>query len=84
MHIDIAKYERSKSFVLDFYYGKGRKEVNYTVSMGAIIYMVPCIVIAYWLGEELGWPPEVVGKIDRLIKFYDYKEILNKPPGAPI
>jgi hypothetical protein len=46
-------------------------------------FSVPCIVVLYWCGEVSGWPDYLKKSLDVQIKFYGYKEILNKPEGCP-
>lgn len=84
MTVDIEKYEASKKHVLNYFEAKGSRRIQHTISMGAQMYGVPCIVIAYWLGEYCGWPEETTNAIARLIEFYGYSEITGKPEGSPL
>jgi hypothetical protein len=85
MVIDLAKYDRQKSFALLYFRSRhGVKDIKRGISMCAHIYVVPAIAAAYWIGEETNWHPDAVSSIKRLTEFYDYKEILGKPPGAPL
>ena len=85
MVIDLAKYDRSKSLALSYFRSRhGEKDIKRGISMCAYIYVVPAIVAAYWIGEETNWHPDALSSIKRLAEFYDYDEILGKPPGAPI
>lgn len=83
MTIDIGKFTASKLTILNYFEGASGGDVQKTVSMGAQITGVPCIVIAFWLGERIGWTVEILETISRLINFYGYTEILGKPTGAP-
>lgn len=84
MHVDIALYEKSKHHAIDWYVSKGGGDISRTIGMVSSFTMVPAIVVAYWLGEHTNWHPDAVRSIRRLQDFYDYSEILNKPPGAPL
>lgn len=84
MRIDLSLYDGSKEFVITWFHTKGGEQINYTVSMMAAVAHVPCIVIAYWLGVETNWHPDSIACIKRLIDFYGYDSIENKPPNAPI
>lgn len=84
MHIDIAIYEANKRIVIDWFNTRGGKDIRRTIGMMASVTFVPCIVIAYWLGEETNWDPEAIQAIKGLIDFYGYTKIDNKPPGSPI
>lgn len=85
MELNIDSYKLNKRFVLQWY-EKNKKDYSpgQAVSVLAVSTMVPCIVIAYWIGEATDWHPEIIHSIQSLMKFYDYSGILNKPPGAPL
>lgn len=85
MTIDIGTYDASKRTVIMWFRSKGGSDIKRTISMMSFTTMVPCLVIAYWLGEETKWQDPVAEEhIKSLIAFYRYTNILNKPPGAPI
>lgn len=84
MRIDLAAFDANKNFVLNWFNTTGAKDPKRTISMMASALGVPCIVIAYWLGVETEWDPRVIESIKRLIDFYGYTDIENKPEGAPI
>jgi len=81
--IDISLYDASKSLILNLFESSNR-DIKRTISMMGSSTGVPCIVIAYWLGEYTQWHPDTLAAIKRLTDFYDYSEILNKPEGSPI
>jgi hypothetical protein len=83
MTIDIDLYKANKTFVISWFYGNGQ-DVKRTISMMSLALFVPCIVVAYWVGEETNWHPDAVSSIENLTAFYGYTEIKNKPPGAPV
>lgn len=83
MVIDLATFEVNKHFIQEWFKNKGNYNVNYTISMMASATSVPCIVIAFWLGEITNWCPSSVAAIKRLKDFYGYTEIKNKPEGSP-
>lgn len=84
MRIDIDTYSANKKFVIDWFHSKGGKDIGRTISVMASATMVPCIVIAYWLGEETNWDKIAIERIQGLIDFYGYTQIDNKPKGSPI
>lgn len=84
MKVDIDTYSKSKDFVISWFHSKGMKDIDYTIGTMSPITFVPCIVIAYWLGEETKWDPLCIEAVKRLVDFYGYTEILNKPEGSPI
>lgn len=84
MHIDIGLYEASRHIVINWFHTKGGKDIKRTISMMSSSTHVPCIVVAYWLGAETNWHPDVISSIKGLVAFYGYTSITNKPPGAPI
>lgn len=81
--IDLALYSKSKAFVQEWHLQHGRGDHLGTIAKYAGYTHIPCIVLAYWVGEVTGWPKVVVDNIESLKKFYGYIEIKNAPPGAP-
>lgn len=85
MRVDLNTYAAvNKEFVRAKYLEDPDQDLGKLVSILACSTMVPCIVVAYWLGEFSNWKPEVVDSINRLTKFYGYDTILGKPKGAPV
>jgi hypothetical protein len=83
MYIDISVFSGRKPLVIDWYEKNG-KDVNRTVSMMSGVTSVPCIAIAYWLGEHTNWDPLTIAAVKRLTEFYKYTEIDGKPEGSPL
>ena len=81
--LDVGIYYRQKKASIDWYYRQGREDIGYTISTLSCATMIPCIVLALWLGEERGFDEELVNKIKTLIKFYGYVDILNAPANFP-
>lgn len=84
MRIDLDTYSVNKKFCIDWFNSKGGKDIKRSVGMLASMTHVPCIAIAYWLGEETNWHPDAISSIKSLVDFYGYTTIENKPQGAPI
>jgi len=82
--IDLATFDVNKAFCINWFNTKGGKDIKRSVGALASMTFVPCIVIAYWIGEETNWHPDALNSIRSLIDFYGYTNIENKPPGAPI
>lgn len=83
MKIDLNKYSINRPFIQDFYRKSTIKDVSYTVSMCSTSTHCPIIVLAIFLGEDIGYTPEIVSIVERLIKFYGYTEILGQKEGSP-
>lgn len=83
MRISLKQYEVNKSIVQNWYKDKGNSRPEDAVATMAIATMVPCIVVAYWIGEVTGYPEHIVTTIKNLTKFYGYTEIVDLPEGAP-
>lgn len=84
MTVDIDLYSANKQFVLNWFNSRGGKDVMRTISTMGSSTGIPCIVLAYWLGPETNWHPDVLKSIANLKEFYGYTEILSKPQGAPV
>lgn len=82
MIVDINKYIINKKFIQEWFLENG-EEMGLSVSIMANSTMVPCVVCAFWIGEAAGWPTEMKSKIERLVKFYGYTEIIGVPDTCP-
>ncbi len=85
MIVDIDHYKIQKEFVQS----KFKKDqllngIGYFIATLACGTMVPCIVIAFWIGEITDWHPDTLSTVTRLTKFYGYTKILNIPQGSPV
>lgn len=84
MVIDIGKYKINKKYIQDWYFrNKDDKDIGRMIATLACATMCPCIVVAFWVGEASNWRPETIVCIQRLIKFYGYTGVLNKPESSP-
>lgn len=68
---------------LRWYKDNGQDNPCNAVAIISSISPIPCIVIAYWLGELLGYPDDLKAKVEMLTKYYEYKQILGKPIDCP-
>lgn len=83
MKIDLNFGSQNKEYLLKQFQKKQYKSLSESIAFLANEYFIPCIIITYWLGELLNYPPELEIKKDQFIRDYDYKEILNKPINCP-
>ena len=83
MTIDLDAYDANKKFVLDWFNTRGNRDISNTISTMGFSTMTPCIVIAFWLGPETNWDPNLINTIKSLTRFYGYTDIRNKPEGCP-
>lgn len=82
MKEDFAKYSQDrKEFVQKWVLKNAHEEPSMAIAVMAQTTSVPCIIVAFWIGEVLNWPDKVKENVDSLIKFYGYTELLNKPEG---
>ena len=85
MTIDISAYDASKVFILGWFETKGGRDIKRTISYMAQTYHVPCLAVAFWLGEYTNWnDPQCEKSIRSLVDFYGYTEIIGIPKGCPI
>ena len=84
MTINLSLYKSSRPVVDKWCARRKNENLVNGVSQLASVTFCPAIVVAYWIGDNLGWPPEVVECINRLTEFYDYDAIEGKPEGAPV
>lgn len=85
MTIDLDRYTINKPFIQEWYRKNKDKNDNIrnVVSVWAANTSCPCIVLAFYLAEDVGFIKELTDTIDSLIEFYGYEEILNQPPKSP-
>jgi hypothetical protein len=83
MRIDLNHFSVHRKPVQDWYRNNTHIEMKDAVSMWAYGTQCPCICIAFYLCEEFGYTEEMVKKINTLIKFYDYRQILGQKEGSP-
>ena len=80
MKVDLEKYIVNRDFVQRFYrknkemYGLGG-----SISLCATSTGCACVVVAFYLGEDIGFIPELIEIIKRLTKFYGYTEFIGAP-----
>lgn len=84
MYVDVGAYDASKKAIVNWLSTRDQKDLISNVSMIAVITSCPCIVVAYYAGEAFGWSDELIRYAKRLIEFYGYDTILNKPEGSPV
>lgn len=83
MHIDLDLYLINKPFVQYWYETNADKSINGAVSILAASTGCPCIALAFYLSEDLGFTPTLIHLINSLIEFYGYKEIAGQPNNSP-
>jgi hypothetical protein len=83
MHIDVGAYEASKRTIVNWLSNRDPKDRSADISMIAVTTGCPCIVVAYYAGEAFGWTEEIKKYIQKLVDFYGYTDISNKPEGSP-
>ena len=83
MTIDIKSYELTKKSVQDWYIKNKKSYGAISVSIAAVSFSCPCIVVDYWFGEADGWTDELKAHITMLKRSYGYTQVLNVPEGCP-
>jgi hypothetical protein len=83
LSINVELYWRQKQPSIDWFYTQGKCDAGYTIGTLACVTMVPCIVIAVWVGSVNGFDEFLINRIKNLITFYGYTEILNTPENYP-
>lgn len=58
---------------------KERYDLGSAISLCATSTGCPCVVVAFYLGEDIGFTPEVIDAINRFVKFYGYTEFIGAP-----
>jgi hypothetical protein len=84
MVLDVELYRINRKFIHSYYEDHKDEDINRMISSLSVSTMVPCICVAYYVGEVSGWPEEVIETIKRLTKFCGYSKIINVPDGCPV
>lgn len=84
MTVNIDTYSANKKFIQDLFLNRYKDDPSRAISQISAVTFVPCIVVAYYIGEVSDWHPDVIKTIKSLISFYGYTRIDNKPEGAPL
>ena len=83
MVLDLNTYAVNKKPFIDWYKRTDQQNVGDAISVWATSTQCPCIALAFYISEHIGFTPELISKINGLIKFYNYKEFLNQPSSSP-
>jgi hypothetical protein len=83
MRLDLNKYVVNKAFIQEQWRKSPNRDIGQVISMVATSTHCPCVVLAFYLAEGIGYTPELTKIIGDLIKFYGYTEILNQSEGSP-
>jgi hypothetical protein len=83
MTIDLDAYSGSKKAIHAWLASRKKEFLLSNITSLAVFTHCPCIVVAYYAGEQFGFSEELVAYIVQLKKFYGYTKILNKPEGSP-
>lgn len=83
MIVDLDHYLVNRSFIQKWHQDNGDNQPCLTVSILAPATHCPCIVLAFYLAETVGFTPEMMSMIEGLIKFYTYSEINHQPENSP-
>lgn len=84
MIMDVNKYINNRAFVHQWYEkNKESIKIQKAISTLACSTGVPCICLAFWLGEVTDWPEEILNSIEKLRGFYGYTDVIGKPASYP-
>ena len=87
MRVDLDIYAINRQFIKNWYQScidRGAEvDIGKGISICAASTHCPCIAMAFYLSEELGFTKELTNTIDNLIKFYDYTEITGQKTNSP-
>jgi hypothetical protein len=81
--IDLSNYEVQRKPILNWYKRNQHQKLSFIVSMWAATNQCPAIIGAFFLAEELGFPPEMIRIIDILIQTHRYDGIYGQSKNSP-
>lgn len=83
MRLDLNKYIVNRSIIQDLHIKSIDKNAERLVSIFACSSHCPCVALLFYLAEQDGYTPELVGLIDMFIKFYGYTQIVGQLGDSP-
>jgi hypothetical protein len=83
MTIDLDAYRVQKQAIVRAYKLAISKDVLEIICLTSPATHTANVVMAFYLAEEIGFTPELVEMITRLIKFYGYTSIKGAPESCP-
>ena len=83
MKVDLNKYSINRSRVVPWHTKNKDFDTRKSIVLLANLLSCPCIVLAFYWGEQMGFTPELIEIIDGYIGFYGYTEILGQREGSP-
>lgn len=83
MEHDLNTYIVNKEFAQQWYGQRLDWDVREAISLLSATTQCPCIAIAFYIGESIGFTPLLMSNIDSLIKIYGYTKIKNQPFNSP-
>jgi hypothetical protein len=83
MLIDLDSYRVQKKEIIRAYDIATVKDVLEIICVTSPAIHTANVVLGFYLAEEIGFTPELVVMIKRLIKFYGYSTIKGAPENMP-
>ena len=83
MLIDLDKYRAHKTYTQIWYRQNAHLGLSTAISIWAPSTHCPCIAVAFFIADDIGYTPELIRIIDILIKSYNYKRILGQGENSP-
>jgi hypothetical protein len=83
MEIDLNKYANNRTPVQNWYRDCNYDNISLAISIWAGGTMCPCICLAFYLAEDMGYTPELIRLINIFIKEYRYEKIHGQKSDSP-
>ena len=81
--MNINHYSGSKKEIVNLFFEQKGSNRLQNITLVAVSTHVPIIAVLFFVGEELGWPEDVLESIKMIAKVYNYKNIQGVPNGYP-
>lgn len=81
--VNLNDYIHLKKDIQKMFLVQGGTDIVRNYTMVGVCCHVPVIVCAFFVGEMLNWPPQLLINIDQLINDYSYKDIVGIPDSYP-
>ena len=81
--MNLDHYKHSKKELIESVLKQNNPNVLQAISLVSVCTHVPVIAVLFFVGEELGWPEDILGNIKMIKKVYSYGEIEGIPENFP-
>ena len=77
MKVELGKYRVNTKYIQDWVRNKDISDIEDTANNISMSIFMPIIPVYWYLGEIIGFTPEILKKIEKLKEFYHITEVVE-------